>query len=469
MGKKRPQPHRAQSRRDRSPATASSRWIAARAARQPESRGAGKTQQTSRSPRVLFAVGDADYSYTEGKIWRLAHRLRTHTGWEVVGVTNAREVKAVGETLGLPVQHFEIESPGVSVQERLWATDAMIRETADVLIPGSTLPLWKVLAMDDFLASLQLFGAQPVESLTADLVIVPLMGVDNNTKGTAGLYTWLIAQARQQRIPIVALEVSPLGNKHTLCHLPATHYAVKSEWARDFLVREGLALPPQVSVLRWEEAYLLWPGQDEFTEAYLEKEPRAREILHMGPDRFVVLIPHHVAFLWEVRQILAALAQVPGPLSVALRVDPNTIRRQYVEREIALHTYKQELCALPHAVIDEQIGVGLLLQLADLVITPFAGTVTERAALCRKPTIICQAMGTEGWQGECLYWEPQPARIPHLIQAWRERGLLSRTRLATLVGAVLAGSQTTILPPPLASGAVTSDASRQTTSDPFLL
>lgn len=469
MGKKRQQPQRAKTRTDDPAAIESSHRTAARAARQPESQGDRKTQQTSRPPRVLFAVGDADHGYTEGKIWRLAHRLRAHTGWEVVGVTNAREVKAVGEQLGLPVQHLEIESPGVSVQERLWATDAMIRETADLLIPGSTLPLWKVLAMDDFLASLQLFGAQPTGSLAADLVIVPLMGVDNNTKGTAGLYTWLVAQARHQEIPVVALEVSPLGNKHTLCHLPATHYAVKGEWASNFLVREGLATPPQVSVLKWEEAYLLWPGQDEFTEAYLEKEPRVRELLHLGLDRFVILIPHHVAFLWEVRQILGALAQVPGPLSVVIRVDPTTTRRQYAEREIALHTYTQELRALPHAVIDEQVGVGLLLQLADLVIAPFAGTVSERAALCRKPTIICQAMGAEGWQGESLYWEPQPARIPHLIQAWRERGLLSRTHLATLVGTVLAGRQAAVLSPPSAPGAVAGHIPRQAANDPFLL
>ncbi|MCS6927180.1 MAG: hypothetical protein NZ578_14920, partial [Candidatus Binatia bacterium] len=240
------------------------------------------------------------------------------------------------------------------------------------------------------------------------------------------------------------------------------------EWAGNFLVREGLAIPQQVSVLKWEEAYLLWSGQDEFTEAYLEKEPRAREMLQISPDRFVILIPHHVAFLWEVRQILAALAQVPGPLSVVIRVDPNTTRRQYTEREIALHTYKRELCALPHAVIDERVGVGLLLQLADLVITPFAGTVTERAALCRKPTIICQAMGAEGWQGECLYWEPQPTRIPHLIQAWRERGLLSRTRLATLVSTVLAGQRPTVLSLPSVTAMAAGDVSRQAASDPSL-
>ena len=72
------------------------------------------------------------------------------------------------------------------------------------------------------------------------------------------------------------------------------------------------------------------------------------------------------------------------PLSVVIRVDSRTIRRQFHERELVLETYGKEIRALPHVVIDERVGIGLLLQLADLVIAPFAGTTTERAALCRK-------------------------------------------------------------------------------------
>lgn len=400
-------------------------------------RNGGKPQSAIRNPqlkrpRILFAVGDADHLYTEGKIWRLVRRLQDHTGWEVVGVTNDQEAGKTGKEAGVQVWHVEIESPGVSVEQRLQTTDAMIRETADILIPGSTLPLWKVIGLDDFLASLHLFGAQPSTPLEADLVIVPLMCIDNNTKSTSGLYTWLVSRARQQGIPVLALEVSPLGNKNTLAHLPATHYAVKSAWARDFLIREGLAHPEQVSVLRGEEAYFLWAGQDDHSEAYLEKEAKAREILNIRPDRFVVFIPHHVAFLWEIRKILESLAQVPGPLSVVIRVDPHTSRRQYPERELAWKTYEKEIRALPQVVIDERIGAALLLQLADLVISPFAGSTTERTALLRKPTIICQAMGEEGWQGEYLYWEPRPSKIPGLMRNWREQGLLGRPRLADL-------------------------------------
>ena len=143
----------------------------------------------------------------------------------------------------------------------------MIRETAHVHIPGSQLPLWKVLAMDDFLCSLQLFGAQPSIPLAADAIIVPLMGIDNNTRASCGLYTWLVSQGRRKGIPVIGLEISPLGNKKK---------------------RVGATLGREL---------FSWPGADDFTEAFLEMESKARTMLNIPEDRFIIVIPHHVAFL----------------------------------------------------------------------------------------------------------------------------------------------------------------------------
>jgi hypothetical protein len=388
--------------------------------------------------RVVFAIGDADYGYTEGKILRLVQRFKEHTGWNVVAMTHDPETFGGSKKLMLDARRVEIESPGVTVEERLRSTDEMIRQTADIAIPGSELLLWKVLAMDDFLSSLQLFGAIPTSSLEdADAVIVPLMAVDNNTRGTCGLYTWIVSEARRKEIPVIGLEVSPLGNKNTLSQLPADHYAVKSHWSKEFLVREKLATPDKVSVLRWEESYFLWPGRDDYTEAYVERDAKAREMLSIPWDEFIVLIPHHVAFLWEARKILEALAQVGFPVHVVMRVDPRTTRRHFPEREIVLQSYDKEIQSLHHVVIDERIGVGLLLQLADVVIAPFAGTTTERASLCRKPTIVCQAMGQEGWRGEFTYWEPRPEKIPDLIRSWQAQGWIQQARMARIVKTLL--------------------------------
>lgn len=388
---------------------------------------------TEKPPTVLFAVGDADYGYTEGKILRLAARVNSQGTWNVKIVSHDPETLEHAKKMSLDVQFVRIESPGVTVEERLRATDEMIRQTADINIPGSKLPLWKVLAMDDFLSSLQLFGAQPTDSLSADAMVIPLMAVDNNTRAACGLYTWMMSEARRAGIPVVGLEVSPLGNKYTLSHLPADHYAVKNEHSKQFLIRQELASSSQISVLRWEDSYCLWPGQDDYTEAYIEREAKILEMLNVSSEDFVVLIPHHVAFLWETRKVLEALIHIETPVTVVIRVDPRTMRRQYPEREIVLQSYGKEIRRLHRVVIDEQVGVGLLLQLADLVVAPFTGTTTERAALCRKPTIICQAMGQEGARGEFVHWEPRPEKIPNIIRSWNEQGLLKRARLARIV------------------------------------
>ena len=384
-------------------------------------------------PRVLFALGDADVGYSEGRIWQLAQRLQKQPDFDVVVLTHQSELADTAKKYHIDHELVPIEPASVTVMDRLQATDGMIRETANLHIPGSQLPLWKVLAMDDFLSSLQLFGARPSVSLNADALIVPLMAVDNNTKGACGLYTWAVSEARRQGIPVIGLEVSPLGNKNTLSHLPADHFAVKNRWSRDFLIQQGIARSDQVSLLRWEESYLLWPGKDEFTDAYLELEPKARQMLGLAPDRFMILIPHHVAFLWEVRKILDALSRLEFPFTVVIRVDARTVRRHYHEREIVKESYIHELAKLPGVIVDERVGIGLLVQMADLVIAPFAGTATERAALCRKPTIICQAMAQQGWRGEFTYWQPKPERIVPLIQEWQEQGWLDKTSLARLV------------------------------------
>ncbi|HVO96111.1 MAG TPA: hypothetical protein VMT22_24865, partial [Terriglobales bacterium] len=168
---------------------------------------ASQRHSKDKLPTVMFGVGDADLGYSETKILRLADRLRLRGEWHVKVATHDRETLEAAKKLGLDTQFIAIESPGVTMDDRLRSTDEMIRETANIDIPGSTLPLWKVLAMDDFLSSLQLFGAQPTATIDADVVVAPVMAVDNNTRQSCGLYTWMAAEAKRKGIPVVGLEV----------------------------------------------------------------------------------------------------------------------------------------------------------------------------------------------------------------------------------------------------------------------
>jgi hypothetical protein len=223
-----------------------------------------------------------------------------------------------------------------------------------------------------------------------------------------------------------------------MCQLPADHYVVKSHWSQNFLVARGIAAPEQVSILSAEETSLLRPGVDSYADAYFEKERLARQVLGLKEDRLIVLVPHHVAFIWEVRQILRVLAELPEPVSVVVQASPHAIRRQFTEPELIARAYEAEIERLDHFMINTQIGVGLMAQIADLVISPFAGTTSEGAALRRKPVIISQLMTDESSDGEFLRWQPDARQIPAVIEEWRRQGILGRARLGEIARQMLA-------------------------------
>ena len=79
---------------------------------------------------MLFFAGDADFGYTEGQIWRLAKRVKDQLGWNVIAATHDLEAAEAAMKLNLNTEMFTVETPGVTVAQRLQATDEMIRETA---------------------------------------------------------------------------------------------------------------------------------------------------------------------------------------------------------------------------------------------------------------------------------------------------------------------------------------------------
>lgn len=399
----------------------------------------GKSTEGPRGarPRILFPIGDAECFYTDNQIWRLAKRLQALPEWEVTCVTSDDTMRKVAADKGVQSAVMPLTPRQAKWDEQLVAVNELISKTSDIVIPGTRLSFCRPIALDEFRGSMLLFGARPDLGLNVDLVIVPLMCVDNNSLNASGLYTFVTAQARAQRIPVLGLEVSPLGNRNTMCQLPADHYAVKSHWSKNFLVKEGIATAERITILSEEECALLRPGADSYVEAYFDKEALVRQILGLKEERFIVLVPHHAAFIWEMRQILRALAQLPEPTTVVVQANPQAMRRRFTEPELVAKVYEPEIKSLNHFVMNTQVGVGLMAQIADLVIAPCAGTVTEGASLRRKPVIICQLTCDQASDGEFLYWEPDAVKIPDLIRRWREKGILGRSGLRNIARRML--------------------------------
>lgn len=383
--------------------------------------------------RILFALGDADYMSSDNKAWRLALKLKQQLGCELIGVSNEQSVADEARKIGLECLVYPFQGTGVTIEQRLDAIAKMIATTKDVVIPGGELPLWKVLALDDFAGSLLLFGSRPAALPACDLILMPMMGVDNNTKGACGLYVWLMSEALKQNIPTLGVEYSPIGNKQTMSLFPHTAFAVKSAFSRGCLIEYGYD-PEQIALLNIADSYLIAQDRSDYAEAFASQENAIYSILGIDRKRFLVLIPHHVGFLWEVRKILQSLIDTfqGEPYTVVIKADPNLVRRQYTEVDIVQIVYADEIAKLPHFVIDTQIGFALLVQAADLIIAPLASSLLNWATTFGVPTIISQAAGRRGWEAISTVWEPDAAKIPAIVRSFVGAGLFRR-KLADVV------------------------------------
>lgn len=384
---------------------------------------------------IIFAIGECEHFYTDGKIWHLVKRIAIqHPEWNVIGMTHDKAQADVGKKIGVQTWVVDINSSSPGEEQRLLATDKLIQITKDVLVPLTdecpNLSLAKILALDDFAGSFSLLDADPKDKLIADCIVLPITGVDNNTKPTAGFYAWLAVQAHEHNIPVVGLEVSPLGNKHRFSQLPASVYAVKQLWSQEVLIQEK-RIP--VFVLPPEEAYLLRAGQQTYMSAYIYREAEVRNLLKIPKEEFVIVIPHHVTFIWDIRKILEALVGWQENMCVVIRADPGTVRRGMTEVQLAVRSYSEVLRKFRHSVVDGAVGVGLLLHLANVFIAPFSSTITEQARMLGIPTIICQPGGSQGYESALVKWESIPERVPEQLSLWRFDGVFDYISLGDII------------------------------------
>jgi len=387
-------------------------------------------------PKVLFAIGDADWKYTRGKFQKLVQRVVRQAPFDVTVVSHDSEICKNFEALGidnicLPIRHLPTKP-----EHSLAMTELMIKLTREIKFPESQLHVWKVMAMDDYLGCVDVVAEFDLP-FEPDLLVYPLMGVDNNSTAASRLYSAMLLQARKAHAPVIGLEVSPLGNKQTLSASLADRYAVKNEFSRAFVVREQLAPPERTFVLPPEESYLLTCRDDDFLNDYFEQEEILRHKFNFNPGQVVILIPHHVAFVHEIRQLLMSLKSLPFFFSVILRADPNIARQGLKERDIVEKVYREEIAALPNVIVDDQGGWLWPLLLSDVILSPLHCVFTELAASYGKLTLVCQGWGESSWIGENLFIEPSPERGIRAVELWIKQKVLSRKTLSQVLNETL--------------------------------
>lgn len=389
------------------------------------------TKNSSR-PKVLFAIGDADWKYTRGKFLRLVERVAAEDDFEVTVASHDPEICRAFDAAGIQASNLPGSRVSLTPEHTVAMTELMIKLTRDVVFPDSRLHVWKVMAMDDYLGSIDVVS-HPSPPVLPDLMVCPLMGVDNNSTAASHLYSAMLLEARKLNVPVVGLEISLLGNKQTLSASLADAYAVKTETSRGFVVREELASRERAFVLPPDEAYLLTCRDDSYLDDFFRQEKALRQRFGVKQGELVIFVPHHVAFVYEIRELLRALKSLSMPFSVILRTDPNTARQGLKEREIAEKVYRDEINSLPHVIVDDQGGWLWSLLLSDIVLSPVHSVFTELAATYGKFTVICQGWGENAWVTENLFIEPRPASAVDAVHGWIDRRFLSRTNMGRIL------------------------------------
>lgn len=385
---------------------------------------------------IVFAIGDADWRYTQGKFRPLLEKIAAQEDWRIGVASHSEEVCRAFNDSPVKSYHLPVQHVSHMPEQAIDMTELMVKLTRDVAFPDSRLPLWKTIGMDDYMGCLSIcnFPQLPVRP---DLFVYPLVGIDNTTHESSHFYTAIALQARKAKAPILGLELSPLGNRQTLAAALADYYALKTDFSRTFAINQGLATADRAWILPPEESYFFTCRTDPFLDRFPSEESAGRARLGVPPGRPMIFIPHNVAFVFEIREFLKSLRALAFPFTVVLNVTPEVARHSLKEKEIVEKSYKDELKALPDVIVNEEQGWLWTLLMADVVLAPACSVFTELAAFYGKLTIVSQAFGEKNWVSENFFLEPQPERAATLIRSWVENRLALRRDLGSMIAAIV--------------------------------
>ncbi|HEX9443244.1 MAG TPA: hypothetical protein VGA73_03950 [Candidatus Binatia bacterium] len=394
-----------------------------------------------KKPVVLFAVGEVEWRYTQEKFRSLVERARAGGRWEVCVASHTQEICDAFKPLGIKTFCFPGKSLPYVPEQAIAMTDLMIRLTQDIHFPGSRFPLWKAIAMDDYQGCLDLWEPPGRLPVRPDLLVYPLIGIDNSTTASSYFYTVMLAEAKKAGAPVLGVEVSPLTNRQTFAATLADYYAVKTDYSRSFLIDRGVAAADRIFVLPPEENYLLTCRSDPVLDEFFKQEASARERIRAPEGPIVIFIPHNVAFVFEIREILKSLKRLRHPAAIFLNVTGSVTRHSLNEREIAEKCYRDEIRALPNLVVNQEEGWLWTMFLSDVVWGPVCSVYSEMASFYGKLSIVTQTFGEKKWLGENLFLEPDPDQAVRMIESWVEQRRSHQRRLGSIVGLALEGDR----------------------------
>lgn len=249
-------------------------------------------------------------------------------------------------------------------------------------IPSPT--LGELLGMDDFLGSAQAWRLGGADALRPHAVVCTIPGIETQTPEDATLALALYRFCKDNHIPRIGIEISPLINDQKLVQWPVDVLLTKAD------PRNGDgALQPHIAAIATHafplpvaHRYCLRIGHVDEIEDFLKAEQELRSKLGPPGSRFL-LLPFHLGFKDNVVRLLEGMiSHVPALIEAGFRLliacDPNGWRRTVSEKDMIRIGLQRWLAHWPdHWAIIEGCPNTFLALASDAVLAPCHSVLSE--------------------------------------------------------------------------------------------
>jgi len=340
-------------------------------------------------------------------------------------LTDVEEIKESAKRAGFESQLIPQHSDGKAMDDKLReARDSL----GDLNVPGSDLPMWKVMVYDRLPWLLWHNIYEVARDVDLGCLIAPI------NPGSC-FYSALLKEARRQKVLAIGVQFAEIMSKYLFGLATLYDYfLVKSSREREFLLRNTIAAPGNVLVMEAEESYCISPFQDPLYDSWREKQDKIRGDMGVGKDNLVVVIPFHPRYEWGLRSMMRSLGEMPNDtLSVIIKCQRQRIGNLY-EKEELCKIYSSELKKIRNIkIIEEELSVAETIFLADALLAPCFSDFVEYAAHYGRQIAIFDPWRTVAGDASGVRVMDAPGQIEGVIEAWQRDKRKERRRLRDLI------------------------------------
>ncbi|MCX6355558.1 MAG: hypothetical protein NTZ78_11750 [Candidatus Aureabacteria bacterium] len=379
----------------------------------------------NKSGTVSFACSAFEWNYTQGKVLSFLKSLESQLSCGVQVLTDIEEIKESAVRAGFESRLIPQHADGKAMPDRLKeARDSL----GDLNVPGSDLPMWKVMVYD----RLPWLLWHDIYDSTHDLRFGSLITPINPC---SCFYSALLKEARKQKAVAVGVQFAEIKSRY-LFGLAALYdyYLVKSGGEREFLISNKIAPGGNILVMDREERYLISPFQDPLYDSWREKQYKIRGDMGLGEDNLVVVIPFHPRYEWELRSMMRSIGEMPNDtICVIIKCQRQRIGTLY-EKEELCKIYSSEMKKIRNIkIIEEELSVAETIFLADALLSPCFSDFVEYAAHYGRQIAIFDPWRTVAGDASGVQVMDAPGQIEGVIEAWQRDKMKERRRLRDLI------------------------------------